>query len=85
MKTAFVLYHVHTHADRREDAKLLGIYSTRAQALAAIERLKLQPGFCDHPRLIDPLIENLENGFSLDEYVINQDHWSQGYVDANAE
>jgi hypothetical protein len=29
----------------------------------------LQPGFCDH-----------QDGFHIDEYLLGQDHWAEGFV-----
>lgn len=54
---------------RGEDEKLIGVYSTRENAEAAIERMKGQPGFVD----------NVE-GFCIARYVMNEDHWTEGYI-----
>ncbi len=80
MKTVFVLHHLHVFPTGAEDTKLIGTYSSRATAIAAIERLKIQPGFCDYPHLIDPLTDDEESGFYLDEYELDKDHWSEGFV-----
>jgi hypothetical protein len=68
-KTHFVLQHVHVINDGEEDVKLIGVYSTRERAEQAVARLRSQPGFCDTPE-----------GFSIDEYPVDQDHWTEGYV-----
>jgi hypothetical protein len=52
-----------------EDVKLIGIYSTEAGAAASISRLSGQPGFVDHP-----------DGFHVERYSIDQDHWTEGFV-----
>lgn len=65
----FVLQHVHTFEDGEEDIKMIGVYSTLERAAAAIERLSIQPGFCD-----------LLEGFAIDPYVLDEDHWTEGYV-----
>jgi len=39
-----LLSHVHN-----EDEKLIGVYATNADAVAAKERLRQQPGFVDTP------------------------------------
>lgn len=69
--TVYVVLHAHylDEDENIEDIKLIGIYSSRENAGAAIERLKLQPGFCDTPE-----------GFHIDEYSIDEDHWAEGYV-----
>lgn len=69
MTTAFVVQHVHEHADGTEDVKFIGVYSSRANAEAAVARLREQAGFADTP-----------DSFSIDEYPIDRDHWTEGYV-----
>jgi hypothetical protein len=69
MASVFVLQHVHEREDGPEDVKLIGVYSSREKAQAAVERLIRQPGFSDAP-----------DGFSVDEYPVDQDHWVEGYV-----
>ena len=69
MKTVFVLQHKHVLPGGEKGFKLIGTYQSSESAVAAIERLKTQPGFCKHPRLIDPQIDDHVSGFFLDEYV----------------
>lgn len=52
----------------RDDCSLIGIYSSRAKAEAALSRAKLLPGFCDAPEY-----------FLIDEYALDEDHWTQGF------
>jgi len=80
MKTVFVLEHLHTQNDGEEDWKRIGIYRTRNDALDAIDRIKIQPGFCDHPDMIDHAAECIKHGFNIDEYHLNMDHWETGFV-----
>ena len=78
MKTAFVLQHLHVLPSGEEDFKMIGLYKTMADAEAAITRLRLKPGFSTFPRLVKP--DDLSpNGFYIDEYVVGQDHWSEGF------
>jgi hypothetical protein len=65
----FILWHVHEFEDGSEDVKLIGVYSTRERAEAAKQRLLNQPGFCDIPE-----------GFHIDRYPLDKDHWTEGYV-----
>ena len=65
----FVLQHVHTFDDGKEDVKMIGVYSSHEQAEAAIERPSVKPGFSDAPE-----------GFEIDRYVLNEDCWTEGYV-----
>jgi hypothetical protein len=66
---AFLLWHVHEFPDGEEDAKLIGVYSTREKAEEARQRVASQPGFLDHPE-----------GFQVCDYLFDQDHWTEGYV-----
>lgn len=69
MASVFVLQHVHTREDGVEDVKFIGVYSSREKAQAAVARLGRLPGFVDAP-----------DGFHIDEYRVDQDHWAEGYV-----
>jgi hypothetical protein len=69
MASVFVLQHVHAREDGVEDVKLIGVYSSREKAEAAVARLGRLPGFADAP-----------DGFHVDEYRVDQDHWAEGYV-----
>ncbi|MFO0846276.1 MAG: hypothetical protein U0797_28525 [Gemmataceae bacterium] len=71
MASVFVLQHVHEREGGDEDVKFIGVYSSREKAQAAAARLTLLPGFAD-----------AEEGFHIDEYRIDQDHWVEGYVTA---
>jgi hypothetical protein len=64
----YILQHVHK-IDDMEDVKLIGIYSTKKKAEDAKKRSKKMPGFK----------QNLK-GFSIDEYVIDEDQWAEGFV-----
>ena len=53
-----------------EDVELLiGVYSTEAEAKAAIERVKHGRGFAE-----------FQQGFQISPYQLNRDHWDQGFV-----
>ena len=69
MASVFVLQHVHAREDGVEDVKFIGVYSSREKADAAVARLSRLPGFSDAP-----------DGFHVDEYRVDQDHWVEGYV-----
>jgi hypothetical protein len=69
MASVFVLQHVHTREDGFEDVKFIGVYSSREKAQAAVARLSRLPGFADSP-----------DGFHVDEYRVDRDHWAEGYV-----
>jgi Domain of unknown function (DUF5071) len=66
----FVLHHEHHMADDRDDAKLLGIYASHADAQRQIDNhFKHQAGF------------NQPDGeFSIDCYEIGKSHWLEGFA-----
>ena len=68
MISVFVVHHVRPEDQYGDHAKLIGVYSLRETATAAIERLSAQPGFRDHPA-----------GFSVIEYPLDKDHWTEGF------
>lgn len=69
MASVFVLQHVHSQDDGAEDVKFIGVYSSREKAREAVTRLARLPGFADDP-----------DGFHIDEYCVDQDHWAEGFV-----
>jgi hypothetical protein len=80
MPSVYLLQHLHVLSNGEEDVKIIGIYSSSSTALAAIDRVKDQPGFSDFPCLIDPLSEDEVDGFYIDEYILDQDHWPEGFI-----
>jgi hypothetical protein len=66
--TVFVLQHARPKEDGDEDVKLIGVYSSRAAAKAAIARLREKPGFSEYP-----------DDFDLDPYELDVDHWTEGF------
>jgi hypothetical protein len=68
MATVFLLHHEHEQCGR-DEVKLIGVYSTQADAEAAISRLRNQNGFRDWPE-----------GFTIDPYRVGVDHWIDGFV-----
>lgn len=65
----YVLHHVHTFASGSEDVKLIGVYSSNENARTAIKRLSQMLGFSEAP-----------DGFHIDEYQLDKDHWAEGYM-----
>jgi len=72
-KDLFLVQHLNIHQDGGESVKLIGIYSSEAAALQAVERLKSKPGFCEIPE-----------GFSIDLYTLDEDNWTDGYLTVRA-
>ena len=65
----FLLWHTHELPGGEEDSKLIGVYSTRESAEAAQNRASQLPGFSSAPQ-----------GFTIDSYELDKDHWCEGYV-----
>ncbi len=68
MSIVYPLWHVRKDDEYGDDAKLVGVYSSRVSASEAIERLKDLLGFRDHPE-----------GFHVDEYQVDKDQWTEGF------
>ncbi len=82
MSRVFLLQHLHLLNGDEEDVKTLGIYSTRAAGLAAVERFRKLPGFRDVPQIADTSAPGQAEGFYLDEFKLDQDSWPEGYETA---
>lgn len=76
----FVLQHLHVHSGGSEDVKLIGVYSSREEAMAAFERRRLYPGFRECPRLVDPLVDDETCGFYIAALTVDKDQWTEGFV-----
>jgi hypothetical protein len=69
-KSVFVVQHSYEVPETGGDeVKLIGVYSTRENGEAAVGKLVLQPGFRDRPE-----------GFHVEEYRLDKDHWCEGYL-----
>jgi hypothetical protein len=66
MELLFVLLHSLPETGR---VKVVGVYSSRELAEAAVERTRLLPGFADEP-----------DGFTIEQYEVGRDHWPRGFV-----
>jgi hypothetical protein len=69
MDHVFVVQHERQLAGERDEVKFIGVYGSRQDAEAAVERLKRQPGFREYP-----------DGFHVDQYEVGKDHWTEGFV-----
>jgi hypothetical protein len=64
----YVLQHSY-ELDGCDETKMIGVYSTHELAEAAIARLRLQPGFREHP-----------DDFSIADYDLDEGWWAEGFV-----
>ena len=67
--TVYLLWHSRDVREGPTNDKLVGVYSTRAEAEAAIARKLPFDGFRDFP-----------DGFLIDPYELDRDAWSEGFV-----
>jgi hypothetical protein len=81
MNDVYVLEHLHVLNGDEEDVKMIGVYRSREAGLAAIERLRNQPGFRDFPKLIERGNEG-PDGFYLNGHQLDQDSWAEGFFTA---
>lgn len=70
----YVVQHLHKVGDDTEDVKFIGVYSSEENALDAVSRLAERPGF-----------SSAVDGFHVDEYEVDRDHWAEGYADCTGE
>ncbi len=80
MESVFVVQHLHVLPDGVKDVKLIGVYRCRASAEQAIRRLAAQPGFSSHPHIVGPQRTDDDQGFHIDAYVLDKDHWIDGFA-----
>ena len=66
MESVFVVQHLHALPSGEDDVKLVGVYQSLEAARSAVERLRTQPGFRDHPRIVDPEQIQTSNGSTLE-------------------
>jgi hypothetical protein len=59
---------------------MIGVYRSLQAAHSAVERLQIQPGFRDYPQIVDYEQDNDQQGFHVQEYPLDKDHWCEGYV-----
>jgi len=65
-----LLWFVKEMPEGEEDIELLiGVYSSKAEARAAIEGVKDKRGFAD-----------FREGFQICPYELNRDHWTEGFI-----
>ncbi|HEV2189599.1 MAG TPA: hypothetical protein VGR70_20480 [Stellaceae bacterium] len=70
MKFVYLMWHMREPGSD-ETAKLIGVYRSEDDAQAAVARLRDQPGF-----------RHFHDGFHIERYELNKDHWTEGFVTA---
>lgn len=75
MNRVFVLQHLHVLDDDEEDVKMLGVYSSREEGVAAIERFRRLSGFRDTPQMaVHSDAPGDPEGFHLSEHELDKIH-----------
>jgi hypothetical protein len=69
MEIVYILDHVYEVESGEERHKMIGAYTSRENAEAALARVRGMPGFRDHV-----------DGFCISETPLNRDHWEEGFV-----
>ena len=64
----YILQHEREDSEFADDTKLIGIYSSKDAAEAAVRWLEKLPGFSKVPQ-----------GFYTDAYEVDKDHWTEGF------
>ncbi len=67
MKYVFIVEHSYMDG-AREETKGIGTYGSEEEALAAIERSRKLPGFCNYP-----------DGFNIQKYEMDKDYWHEEF------
>ena len=73
----YLLQHMYEYGDnlQHEEIKTIGIYSSRQKAEKVVDIYQDLPGFSTRG----------VECFYIDEYEIDQDHWSEGFFSADEE
>ena len=72
MKNVFVVQHAYETSWGEEEAKFIGVFTSRTAAEEAVQSLKVQPGFRDFP-----------DHFHISEYELDVRHWEDGFITEN--
>lgn len=80
MDRVYLLQHSHARSADADEVKVIGVYRTRDDALAAVARLRGQPGFRNHPHVVNPDLDSGDEGFHVSEMVLGKDSWVDGFI-----
>jgi hypothetical protein len=68
MERIYIVEHEHELSEDSSDVKFIGVYLSRPDAEEAVKRALTRPGFKDYP-----------DGFTINETVVGEDHWPEGF------
>jgi hypothetical protein len=69
MNKVFLATHEYENSSGCEVLKILGVFLTKDSANAAIDQIRNQEGFREHP-----------NGFDVAEWTIGEINWPAGFI-----
>jgi hypothetical protein len=78
--SVFLLQHVYADVDGNEHVKIIGVYRSRELADRAANKAKALPGFRDTQLVVSANGPEGSAGFHVDEYFLDVDHWTEGFV-----
>jgi hypothetical protein len=72
MNKVYVLHHSYSIGayGQYDETKLIGVYSSRKSAEKTIGQFRILPGFREYPL----------NCFYIEEYELDQNHWTEGFI-----
>jgi hypothetical protein len=65
----YLVQHIADMNGEYEDVKLIGVFRSQSAANAAVKALREKPGF-----------DTAKKGFSVEEFVLDQCDWKEGFV-----
>lgn len=68
LTVVFLVHHIRELEDDTEEVKFIGVFSTKENAIAAVDRIKSEPGFCDFP-----------DGFDIEPQDLDRIGWLEGF------
>jgi hypothetical protein len=71
MTGVFVVFHEYEDNNGDDQTKFIGAYTTREKAEAAVDSLRMMPGFADCP-----------SGFSIEFHTFDRTGWIEGFIHA---
>ncbi len=74
----YLLEHIMIHDDY-EDVKFIGVFTSKDNAIKAINKLADKPGFCNAKRILNPFIDDNISGFIIDKCKVDNLAWQDGF------
>lgn len=69
MDVVYILHYIHEFDDGHKDDKIIGVFSSEAEAFAALELVINQSGF-----------QESADGFEITKWILGEVDWCEGYI-----